>query len=218
VFDDIIGLAFMPVGRRVSKSAAPARGTPVGAPLLRSDPSAALPTRARHKQPVNIMMIATAWATLRFCPPYAVNTNHKNIILGIEMSRPHIVVISLFFVLFLPFAYGAEKPRNLYLQDRLDIALMRCLNYNYSKLGAYKTEDLKDYSAFMYDFYKNQKNTFEGDAELSDFIEKYAGDFYKDNIPIKSETRPPPYNAIFARCMKFYKSEKLHDFIKKSKF
>jgi hypothetical protein len=36
--------------RRVGKSAAPARGTPAGTPLLRSDPSAALPTRGQGSE------------------------------------------------------------------------------------------------------------------------------------------------------------------------
>ncbi len=52
---------------------------------------------------------------------------------------------------------------------------------------------------------------------MIDFVEKNAGQFYKEELSLKSESDPSPQNAIFARCMEFYRSDKLKQFLKKTK-
>lgn len=95
--------------------------------------------------------------------------------------------------------------------DAKDFALSICLEKNYSKITTYGTKNLKDYSKFDTGW------SPEKDVALIHFVEKNAGNFYKENLPIHSEVNPPPYNAIFQRCMEFYKSKKLKLFISKNK-
>lgn len=95
--------------------------------------------------------------------------------------------------------------------DARDWALNICLKNNYSKIVAFETKDIKDYSSF------NTNWSPEQDLELIHFVKMKTGDFYKENLSIKSEVNPPPYNAIFQRCMEFYKSKELKTFILKNK-
>ena len=104
-----------------------------------------------------------------------------------------------------------------YLKERTDIALKECLDINYVRLGAYKVEDLKDYSVWTYKLYLNQDYGANGSFALSDFVEKNAGNFYKESLSLKAEGQKPPFTAIFARCMEFYRSYKLKQFLKKTK-
>ena len=94
---------------------------------------------------------------------------------------------------------------------------MLCLNINYSNLGAYKTEDLKDYSIWTYVLYINQDYSADGSFALTEFVDKNTSDFYKENLSLKAEGHSPPFNAIFARCMDFHRSNKLKQFLKKTK-
>ncbi|MEP9321202.1 hypothetical protein ABKS89_28940 [Pseudomonas sp. LABIM340] len=106
-------------------------------------------------------------------------------------------------------AIPAEKPLGgSYLITQREAALRYCLNINYEKIGAYKTEDLRDYSEI-----ESTLDT-EKSLALTNFIAKKTGHFYTENLPIQME-KSPPYNAIFARCMHFYKSRELIEFIKK---
>jgi hypothetical protein len=95
--------------------------------------------------------------------------------------------------------------------DAKDFALSVCLGKNYSKITKYETANLKDYSDFNLGWSPEQQ------IKLIQFVEKEAGHFYKEDLPIHSEVNPPPYNAIFQRCMEFYKSKKLNNFILKNK-
>lgn len=107
------------------------------------------------------------------------------------------------------FTYSiATMARDL---DARDLALSTCLKDNYSKVTIYETKNLKDYSRF------NTGWSPEQDLVLIDFVKKKTGNFYNENLPIHSEVNPPPYNAIFQRCMEFYKSKELKLFISKNK-
>ncbi len=127
--------------------------------------------------------------------------------------------LSIFAYVFLFISSNAYAKDNtkIYMRERADEALMLCLNINYSNLGAYKTEELKDYSAWTYNLYLNQDYSAEGSFALTDFVEKNAGNFYKENLSLKAEGQTPPFNAIFARCMDFYRSKKLKQFLIKTK-
>lgn len=140
-----------------------------------------------------------------------VNTNDKNILLGVEM----ISCIKLRFcalLMVIAFYNTAAYAGEAYFEERRELALMECLNHNYQALGAYKKDDLKDYSEWwMYKLGKNNKFTPNGISAMSNFIEKNAGNFYKEVLPLKADGKL--VNAIFARCMEFYKSNKLKDFL-----
>ena len=121
------------------------------------------------------------------------------------MNIWNILILSLLMCFFNP-AY-AQSTKKLTQQD---FALKVCLDDNYEKINAYKRTDLKDYSSF---------NLGEAEKQISliNFIEANTADFYRENLPIHSEVRPPPYLAIFQKCMEFYKSDKLKKFIQKNK-
>jgi hypothetical protein len=93
-----------------------------------------------------------------------------------------------------------------YTITQREAALRYCLNINYEKIGAYKIENLRDYSEIE-DTLDTPKS-----MALTKFIIEKTGDFYTENLPIKMEKKPP-YNAIFARCIHFYQSRELVEFI-----
>jgi hypothetical protein len=88
-----------------------------------------------------------------------------------------------------------------------EFSLKICLELNYEALRAYKSEDLRDYTTISPPINPQQS------MRLVKYIKKQAGDFYTENLPIDSELSPPPYNAIFARCINFYHSRELSDFL-----
>lgn len=122
------------------------------------------------------------------------------------MNIWNILIVTLFMCFFNP-AY-AEKLKKLTQQD---FALKVCLDDNYEKINAYQREGLKDYSSFNIRLPEQQ-------IALSNFVKANTGYFYKESLPIHIESRPPPYHAIFQRCMEFYKSEKLRKFVQKNKY
>lgn len=125
---------------------------------------------------------------------------------------------NLFFLLLTTLTYAHAKDyTNTYIRERADIALKQCLDNNYVRLGAYNKQDLKDYSGWTYNLYKNQDYSLDGSNALTEFLEKNTSDFYMENLPLNSEVATPPLNAIFARCMDFYRSKKLKQFLIKTK-
>lgn len=117
-------------------------------------------------------------------------------------------ILKLVILVLISSYTNAESSPTKYL-SLSDFALKVCLDDNYEKITAYKRENLRDYSSF-------ESMTPEKQLELSDFVKKNTGNFYKENLSIHIESRNPPYNAIFQRCMEFYKSEKLKKFIRKN--
>lgn len=116
------------------------------------------------------------------------------------------------FLVTIAFCNTAACAGVAYFEDRRELALMECLNHNYQALGAYKTDDLKDYSRrWIYKLGQDNKFTPDGISAMSNFIDKNAGDFHKEVLPIKADGKR--VNAIFARCMEFYKSKKLKNFL-----
>lgn len=118
--------------------------------------------------------------------------------------------IFLFLVYFISLMMYSNATNASDLDAR-DWALSICLKNNYSKITQYETQNLKDYSQFKTGWSPEQ------DVALIHFVKQETANFYKENLPIHSEVNPPPYNAIFQRCMEFYKSKKLKDFILKNK-
>jgi len=107
-----------------------------------------------------------------------------------------------------------KDKTEIYDQERSDQALRQCLSNNYKQLGAYKLNSLKDVSDSTYQLYSDQQFTFEGSVALSRFVKDQTGTFHKEQIAHHSEIQKPPFNAIFARCMEFYRSDALKEFIK----
>ena len=58
--------------------------------------------------------------------------------------------LGIFLCLLIVNNSNAKDNTKIYMRERADKALMLCLNINYSNLGAYKTQDLKDYSIWTY--------------------------------------------------------------------
>lgn len=114
-------------------------------------------------------------------------------------------VISFLLVLFLSSFFKVEA--NSVQLNPNDFALKVCLDDNYEKIKVYQRENLRDYSSF-------NVGTPEQQLALSDFIKSNTKYFYKENLPIYVESSSEKSNAIFQKCMEFYKSDKLKRFIK----
>lgn len=96
-------------------------------------------------------------------------------------------------------------------------AMQECLNINYIKLGAYKREDLHDYSFWAYDFTVDEPLCPEKAMNVLKFTSKRTENFYKESLPIKADGAKPPFTAIFAKCITFYESKELKEFVKNAK-
>lgn len=124
--------------------------------------------------------------------------------LAIEVTADHKEAVSLD-------AQKVPHPENFlgegYTITQREFALKVCLNSNYERLGVYKTKALRDYTRVQ------QTLDPQRSMRLIDFIERNTGKFYTENLPIDSEFDPPPYNAIFGRCINFYKSSELNGFL-----
>jgi len=83
-----------------------------------------------------------------------------------------VILVQVFFC-------TAVYAGHAYFEERREIALMRCLNYNYSNLGVYEVNALKDYSVWTYKLYADYKFSLDGSIALNDFIEKNAGIFIR---------------------------------------
>lgn len=88
-----------------------------------------------------------------------------------------------------------------------ELALKTCLDINYEQAGAYRIEDLKDYTTLKISPPPAEK------IKIIEYTKNRTNQFYTENLPVKSEEHQPPYNAIFGRCIHFYKSKELSDFI-----
>lgn len=97
--------------------------------------------------------------------------------------------------------------------NQQDIALKVCLNGNYENFGVYKSKDLKDYSN------ANSIYGAEQTIRLLEFVEKETNSFYLENPSMQEAGAGTniKINAIFLRCMQFYKSKKLKHFIQHNK-
>jgi hypothetical protein len=105
-----------------------------------------------------------------------------------------------------------RKLKGDYTISPQEFALKICLDTNYEKLGAYRIEKLMDHTTL------NQSMQPDDTLKLIDFTQENTSNFHTENLPIKSESHPPPYNAIFGRCIHFYKSRELIEFIKKLEY
>lgn len=76
-----------------------------------------------------------------------------------------------------------------------------CLSQNYHQITNQSNEDV---SPFHYSYHTIQ--------EIAKFVEKEAGEFYKEVMPIYSEDGRKS-NVIFSRCLAFSTSQKVDDFL-----
>ncbi|UOO77442.1 hypothetical protein LVJ85_02830 [Neisseria sp. Dent CA1/247] len=115
--------------------------------------------------------------------------------------------------LLLPAAVSAADTGGVPHLDFRDFALQECLNGNYEKAGLYQRRSLQDYSC------PKPRYSPSDWLKLIDFVENKTGDFHRERISIHSEeSGDTEMNTIFARCMAFYHSEELADFLKKNRY
>ncbi len=113
--------------------------------------------------------------------------------------------------------FAIAKPINKYANDMRALAMKECLDINYEKIGAYKRKQLKDYSFWAFNYGKDHEYSIEGIDALNAFVLQQTGDFYKESLPIKADGAKLPFTAIFARCITFYESKELKEFVKNAK-
>ncbi|MDO1509895.1 MULTISPECIES: hypothetical protein [unclassified Neisseria] len=115
--------------------------------------------------------------------------------------------------LLLPAAVSAAGTGGVPHLDFRDFALQECLNGNYEKAGLYQRRSLQDYS------HPKPRYSPSDWLKLIDFVENKTGDFHRKRISIHSEeSGDTEMNMIFARCMAFYHSKELTDFLRKNRY
>ncbi|MBB3833484.1 hypothetical protein FHR55_001694 [Xanthomonas arboricola] len=123
----------------------------------------------------------------------------------------HVVWIAVLATLTLQGnALAAGKPAN---PDEVKAyALQRCLDTNYVRSGKYAQDQLRDRSYLLTTYAMDNAKAGATDR-LQRFVDASTAEFDRSEVPMKDEARRGPFNAIFARCMGFYRSPALADFI-----
>lgn len=104
---------------------------------------------------------------------------------------------------------------NKYINGLKKIALQDCVFLNYNKIGAINRIKANDASLWLYPYFYEQTFSLEEIKSFNDFVEKNTDKYCEEILPLKQDGDKAFSNAIFGRCIEFYESEKLHNFIKK---
>jgi hypothetical protein len=100
------------------------------------------------------------------------------------------------------------------LEGQKELALFQCLQTNYKSIGVAITDH--DWSQFSprYQASRALAQNFEWQSKLSDFVNTKVQDYHNAELSLKAEGHKPPFTHIFSRCMAFYKSSELHQFLR----
>lgn len=106
-----------------------------------------------------------------------------------------------------------EVPIDL-IEAQRELALLQCLQTNYKSIGSPITAN--DWSNFSprYQASKGLATNFDWQSTFRSFVDTEVQDYYKEELSVKAEGHQPPFTHIFSKCMAFYKSEKLHRFLR----
>lgn len=129
-------------------------------------------------------------------------------------GRLKILVFIVFSIQLFALDQNSKKCENNKLRA---LAMQECLNINYIKLGAYKREDLHDYSFWAYDYTVDEPLCPNKAMKVLKFTTKQTENFYKESLPIKADGAKPPLTAIFDKCITYYESKELKEFVKNAK-
>lgn len=101
------------------------------------------------------------------------------------------------------------------IQAKLDYALKQCLDQNYVQSGAYKIEQLNDFS---YHIENLPFSSVEQHLKMIGFVKDNTNAFFTETELMHLETSGDRQgNKIFEKCMQFYHSQHLKKFIKELK-
>lgn len=103
----------------------------------------------------------------------------------------------------LSFANANAKQKDSNLTHQEDILLV-CMRANYAELGV---------DVLAFNDYSGNRYTLNTSRKISEFIDKEAGHFYKEEYAFKADGGKSP-NMIFHRCVNFSKSTKVKRFLK----
>ncbi len=93
------------------------------------------------------------------------------------------------------------------------MALQQCLNNNYEEIKAYKPIDLNDASYHIVGIQLDRDGIGKRTRALSNFVRKHTDTFHMGGPSLKSESGRV-HNSIFEKCMRFYHSTSLDEFIR----
>ncbi|APP74861.1 hypothetical protein [Xanthomonas vesicatoria] len=99
-------------------------------------------------------------------------------------------------------------------EDVKAYALQLCLEQNYERSSRLEPDQLRDRSYLLTTYaLDNAKPGTTG--RLQAFVAQQTADYHRTEVPMKDEARRGPFTKIFARCMTFYRSPALRDFVAK---
>lgn len=108
-------------------------------------------------------------------------------------------------------SHGA--PKDPPVERVKQLALKECLDGNYGRMNFYKAFDLHDASYFVDRVQLDRDGTDRRTRALSHFVKRHTETFHVGGPPMKNEAGYP-INSIFERCMGFYHSAALDQFIR----
>ena len=109
---------------------------------------------------------------------------------------------------------GIVNAKTHQTQEKMDYAFKQCLDHNYIHTGSYQKQDLNDFS------YPPDTTTIEIEQrlKLNDFVIAPTGNVYTEQEMMHLESSKDRLsNKIFEKCMTFYHSQKLDQFIRNLK-
>lgn len=128
------------------------------------------------------------------------------------MKHRHVLSVTLLICLI---SSPTQARESRFISAARDLALQRCLDLNYARFGVYQAGALKDASLWTHYAYAPEEPVVAMPyaVDLADYVEKTAGHYYEDDVPLSPEAGPGPHNSIFGQCMHFYRSTALRRFI-----
>lgn len=129
-------------------------------------------------------------------------------------NRKTVQIVFIFIILAISTETFSQMP-NKYIPGLKKFALQNCIFDNYIKLGALNSKIAKDASLWLYPYFYEQVFSLEELEAFHNFVSENTKSYYEEILPLKQEGEKEFKNGIFARCLEFYESKKLHEFIKK---
>lgn len=119
---------------------------------------------------------------------------------------------ALFLIMMFRSAITSAEPGSPAVERVKQMALQQCLNNNYEDIQAYKPIDLNDASYYLEGIHLDRDGTDTRTRALNTFVRERTGTFHMGGPSLKSESGRL-HNSIFEKCMRFYHSASLHEFI-----
>ncbi|MBN6075551.1 hypothetical protein HYE59_09315 [Aggregatibacter actinomycetemcomitans] len=124
------------------------------------------------------------------------------------------ILASIFIIVcFLSTNSSAEEDTMDTLNAK-DFSLMLCLSNNYNKLDKSNISPMNNDASTL-----SQKYSSDAWSNIMKFVEDNTSNYYDKAVMVHFEEEPDQVmNIIFSKCMEFYHSKKIDNFIKNNKY